>query len=85
MKALVIKPTYCCQNDFGMGKVIEVTPKNPGTTILRCGHCCALRTMGNSGLFKILGGHALAIERSRVSILPEQEQINLAVGEEVEA
>lgn len=80
--AQVIRPAPCCGSTRGMGRVLEVIGTE--TPNVRCVDCLMVVPFGRKFVITSEGEYMLA---SRVTRLPppEEELVNLAVGEEVEA
>jgi hypothetical protein len=81
-RVLVIRPAPCCGSTKGMGRVLEVVRTE--TTSMRCVGCLSVTPTDSAFVVDSEGKYMLA---SRVKRLPppEEEPINLAVSEEIEA
>lgn len=82
--AQVIRPAPCCGNTREMGRVLEVLRVETLNALALCSGCFSMVPRHSALVVTSEGEYMLA---SRVKRLPppEEEPINLAVGEEIEA
>lgn len=76
MKVMIVKPTLCCKNSSGLGKVIEVQPLNEVSGQLietYCVHCHTESRMYDSALFEKTSTGYL-IPKTRVIPLPDLDE-----------
>jgi hypothetical protein len=76
-KFIIVKPTLCCRNSIGVGKIFE-----SGNFVLSsvsiCFHCNAINSAKNDIPY-YYEGKEYAIEESRIKWLPdlnEQDELN---------